>query len=89
MHFVDDLRAIDLVGAPFALAHEHLAALKVHRNDIDLHLAPPVAADRLGGEREAAGPPLLQHPLPGEILERRLANKGTQAYADLTFPQLL
>ncbi|NWG19728.1 MAG: hypothetical protein HXY39_05315 [Chloroflexi bacterium] len=48
-----------------------------------------MAADHLGGERDAAGPPLLQHPLPGEIFERRLADEGAQIYPDLTFPRLL
>lgn len=39
-------RAIDRVGAPFTFAHKHLTSLKVRSDNIDLHLAAPLAADR-------------------------------------------
>ena len=73
---------IDGASTPRALTYEHLTTLEVCSNDIDLHLAPPVAADRLGSEWEAASPPLLYYPLPGEIFKCHLVNKGAETLLD-------
>ncbi len=67
---------------PLALTKENSTITPIDRHNIELHVRPPMAANKLRRQRQLASTRLNKRPLAAEILKGRQPDEGAELLTD-------